>query len=106
MHETQTYGAYLFSPSILLVTAGCYEPGQVQTQVAILRTNQMVPNSYLVRWNGQVLSGVSQNINFIPILSWSLVFSGVTKETVEKTILAKHNDEFLIAEPEYQITKY
>jgi subtilisin family serine protease len=86
--------------SILLLTAGCYEPGQIQGNASC--TNQMVPNSYLVRWNGQV----PQEYTKYKLHPNSLVtrFSGTTKDIVEKTVLAKHNNEFLVAEPEYQIT--
>ncbi len=87
--------------SILLLTAGCYEPGQVQNGPPSC-TNQMVPNSYLVRWNGQVPNKYAK----YKLHPNSLVtrFSGTTKDFVEKSILATHNDQFLVAEPEYEIT--
>jgi subtilisin family serine protease len=62
----------------------------------------MVPNSYLVRWNGQVPKEY-QKYKLHPN-SMVTRFSGTTKDVVENTILAKHNNEFLVAEPEYQIT--
>ncbi len=86
--------------SLLLLLTGCFEPGQIQSSGTC--TNKMVPNSFLVRWNGEVPQEYSQ----YKLHPNSLVtrFSGVSKEVVEKTILAKHNNEFLVAEPEYEIT--
>src|ERR1700722_9363083 len=87
--------------SILLLTAGCLEQGQIQVAPATC-TNQMVPNSYLVRWNGQV----PKEYEKYKLHPNSLVtrFSGTTKESVEQNIWTKNNDEFLVADPEYKIT--
>jgi subtilisin family serine protease len=89
----------LVTSLLFLSLAGCNE-GKINEATANC-TSQAIPNSYLVRWNGKVPAEYEQN-KLAPN-SLTTRFNYTNKSAVERDVLSKHPNEYLVAESDFQI---